>query len=359
MSLIDEIIDRSGDFFIVGLPGAELDNSDTEFLESFRPGGVILFERNIIDPVQLKNLCEKIESIIPDVFICADQEGGRVARLPEPFTQFPPASALGFSGSRQLALEAGEAMALELKAAGINFDFAPVLDLATNKDNEVIGDRAFGSDPQEVAALGKAFIKGMQSTGILACAKHFPGHGDTETDSHLDLPVILHKVELLKNREWVPFITASNSGVAAIMTAHIIFSEIDKELPATLSPGIISLIRSEIGHQGLIITDDLEMKAISKNFSVADASLKAISAGVNMSLICHERSLMFEAREMLVESLAKKEISVDQMKISLSNISDAKDKIKSIKESSGKHLSTLIGCQKHRILAEKIASYLT
>jgi beta-N-acetylhexosaminidase len=351
----EETAQDAGKFFIVGLPGLELDSHDIYFLEKFKPGGVILFERNISSPVQISILCGELASLLPEVLICVDQEGGRVARLPEPFTKFPPMRALGNSGSATLAERLGRAIASELIAAGINFDLAPVLDLATNPENTVIGDRSMGDDPRLVAELGASFIKGMQEAGVMACAKHFPGHGDCETDSHEELPVLRHNLEFLQNRELIPFKEAVAAGVGAMMTAHLHLVALDLEYPASLSELIMALLRESLNFKGLIVTDDMEMKAVSDNYTVEEASLKAVEAGADMVLICHSRDIMLAAREALEKALYDRKISSKTAKRSYKTILKAQKRFARPPESPE---AKVIGCEEHLALANELATYL-
>src|SRR5690606_667232 len=250
-------------------------------------GGVILFARNIRDPVQVANLTRSLQQLaqssgarIP-LFIATDQEGGIVARLRSPAAVMPGAMALGAASSPELAYEAGRSTARQLLAVGINMNFAPVVDVNNNPANPVIGVRSFGEDPELVAELGAAFIRGQQEEGVISTAKHFPGHGDTDTDSHIALPRADHPRVRLDQVELVPFRAAIAAGVDAIMTAHVTFPSIDPTpgLPATLSHRVLTgLLREELGHEGLIVTDAMEMQAITANFGIAEAAVRAVEA---------------------------------------------------------------------------------
>src|SRR6185295_725173 len=216
-----------------------------------------------------------------------DQEGGRVARLKEPFTVWPPMATLGRSGDEALARRFAKALATELRAVGITLDYAPVLDIHTNPKNPIIGDRALAEDADSVARLGAAIIQMLQVNGVAACGKHFPGHGDTSVDSHLELPLIDHPPDRIKRVELVPFREAVKAGVAFIMTAHVLVPSLDEENPATLSRRIVQgMLRDEVGYPGVILSDDLEMKAIAKTYAVPDAAVQAIAAGCDGLLIC-------------------------------------------------------------------------
>src|SRR5439155_16203179 len=225
----------------------------------------------------------------PDLplWVSIDQEGGRVARLKEPFTEWPPMATLGRSGDVKLAERFAKALATELKTVGITLDYAPVLDIHTNPKNPVIGDRALAEKAADVARLGAAIVRTLQAEGIAACGKHFPGHGDTSTDSHAELPLVEHPPDRLRQVEFVPFKAAIDAGVATIMTAHVLVPSIDEKRPATLSRRVVyDLLREELKYQGVILSDDLEMKAVAKEYEVPRAATLAIGAGCDGVLIC-------------------------------------------------------------------------
>ena len=227
--------------------------------------------------------------LVPDLplWVSVDQEGGRVARLKAPFTEWPPMAALGRSGDVRLAERFARALAAELRAVGVTLDYTPVLDVHTNSRNPVIGDRALSGKAEEVARFGAAIIRTLQAEGIAACGKHFPGHGDTSTDSHLELPLVEHPPDRLRQVEFVPFRAAIEAGVATIMTAHVLVPSLDEKRPATLSRRIVSgLLREELGYDGVILSDDLEMKAIANEYTVPSAAVLAIEAGCDGVLIC-------------------------------------------------------------------------
>ncbi len=256
-----------GQLLIAGFDGPALTVEIKSLAREFGLGGVILFARNIAEPEQLAELCFEAARLDPDLplWVSIDQEGGRVARLKSPFTEFPPMSTIGRSGDVGLAGRFARAMALELKAVGVSLDYAPVLDVHTNPKNPVIGDRALSDQPDVVARLGAAVIHALQETGVAACGKHFPGHGDTGTDSHLELPLVEHPIERLRSVEFVPFRAAIDAGVASIMTAHLFLPALDELRPATLSTRIVSgVLREELKFEGLILSDDLEMNAVDR-----------------------------------------------------------------------------------------------
>jgi beta-N-acetylhexosaminidase len=235
------------------------------------------------------------------LLVAVDQEGGRVARLraPQGFTEVPPMRALGESGDATLAREVGALLGSELRAVGIDQDYAPVVDVDTNPANPVIGDRALSRDPAAVARLGAALVAGLQSAGVAACAKHFPGHGDTSQDSHRDLPRLPHPLERLRAVELPPFRAVARAGVAAVMTAHVVFEALDPARPATLSPEVMRLLRDEAGFQGCAISDDLEMKAVAEHFPLEEAAPGAVLAGVDALLVCHSAEVQHRAIDLV------------------------------------------------------------
>lgn len=259
-------------------------------------GGVILFARNVSSPEQVAELNRSLKAATPGLLLSSvDQEGGRVARLRQPWTEWPPLRELGKTGDERLAEEMGRVLAVELKSCGFDVDYAPVLDVDSNPANPIIGDRSFGSDPELVGRMGAAMIKGLQAVNVGACGKHFPGHGDTSQDSHLTLPRLPHDLERLRKIELPPFRHAIQAGVASIMTAHVVFEAVDADVPATMSRRVLDgILRQELGFQGVIISDDLEMKAVHQRFPMVEVVEKALNAGVDAFLACKELGLQHE-----------------------------------------------------------------
>ncbi|MGH7176225.1 MAG: beta-N-acetylhexosaminidase [Tepidisphaeraceae bacterium] len=277
--------------------------------------GVVLLARNCGAPTQVRELVTQVKDIADRPFLtCIDHEGGRVMRLGDGFTRLPSARQLGRDSSGAAAREAARTMARELSACGIDMNFAPVMDIDTNPNNPVIGDRSFGDDPNVVARLGCAMIEQMQRGGLLACAKHFPGHGDTSIDSHLDLPSLDHDMARLRRIELVPFVSAIEAGVSAIMTAHVVFRSIDPTVPATMSrPVVDGLLRKEFGFAGVVISDDLEMKAIVDHFGIETAVVRGALAGVDLFLICHTPQYQHLAIEALVKAVERGEVPRERL----------------------------------------------
>ena len=280
-----------GQYLIGSLPAASIPVELRSLAREFDLGGVILFSRNIEAPEQVAELAAESEALGRELpaWVSVDQEGGRVARLKEPFTRWPPMATLGRAGtdSEQLAERFAAALATELLAVGITLDYAPVLDIHTNPKNPVIGDRALAERAEDVAKLGRVIIRTLQAAGLAACGKHFPGHGDTSTDSHFELPLVEHPPDRLRAIEFEPFRAAVAEQVAFIMTAHVLVPAFDPNRPASLSPEIVQkLLRDELKYEGVIVSDDLEMKAISARHDVPDAAVDAIRAGCDAILVC-------------------------------------------------------------------------
>jgi beta-N-acetylhexosaminidase len=278
-----------GSLLIGGFRGTSLPADYEKLLRSGRRGGAILFKANAIDgSAQLASLARQVHAALPAPLLGVDQEGGRVARLGAPFLKVPPMRAIGRRNDPALAEAIARALGMELAAVGVTVNFAPVLDVDTCALNPVIGDRSFGSDPALCARLGVAWIRGLESAGLLATGKHFPGHGDTSTDSHFELPVVRHSVTRLQDVEWVPFRAAIAHGVAALMTAHVVYPSIDAELPATLSAAVCTRLRRELGFDGMLVSDDLEMRAVADSWPAGDAAVRAVAAGCDAILVCHD-----------------------------------------------------------------------
>jgi beta-N-acetylhexosaminidase len=335
----------------------------------FDLGGVTLFSRlgNIESPGQVAELAFDVRSLGLELpaWIGIDQEGGRVARLRSPFTEWPPMAALGRSDNPVLAREFARALGAELSAVGISLDYAPVLDIHTNPKNPVIGDRALGEKPDSVAKLGRVIIEELQRAGVAACGKHFPGHGDTSSDSHLELPIVEHPPDRLRAVEFVPFKAAIDAGVAFIMTAHVLVTSIDEERPATLSRRIVTdILRDELAFTGVIVSDDLEMKAISNTYRPGDAAVAAIAAGCDAVLMCGAGSraaieLQAAALEALVHAVEDGRLSVGQVEDSLARNRRAKERfLREWRPPTAAALKSVIGSDKHRAISEQMASFV-
>ena len=332
----------------------------------FGLGGVILFARNIGEPEQVAELCYESARLEPDLplWVSVDQEGGRVARLKAPFTEWPPMATLGRSGDERLVERFARALATELKAIGITLDYTPVLDILTNAKNPVIGDRALSSSAEEVGRLGAVLIRTLQAEGVAACGKHFPGHGDTSTDSHLELPLIEHPPDPLRRVEFVPFRAAVRADVATIMTAHIFVPALDEQRPATLSRHVIfDLLRTELGYEGVILSDDLEMKAIANNYAVPEAAVLAIEAGCDGVLICSaDHDTQAATLEALIHAVETNRLPYGRVEDALKRQQRAKERFLGAamvsRPAKGKALRQVLGSDAHRAVADEMARFL-
>jgi len=281
-----------GQHFMLGLrPTTTLDPLDRQLLRDLRPAGVILFKSNFRHDCSYDEWLSGHADLIAAIreatgreklFIAIDHEGGRVCRTPPPVTRYCYARSWAESAGA-----VGAAMGVELASLGINLNFAPVLDIDSNPANPVIGDRSFGQTAEAVSAAAGAFMEQMQAHGVRACGKHFPGHGDTRVDSHYELPVVDATPEVLRSRELKPFVAAIERGIGMIMTSHILFTSLDDEFPATLSGRITQqLLRGEMGFNGVIVSDDIGMHAVSAMFERPDAAIRFMAAGNDMLMIC-------------------------------------------------------------------------
>ncbi len=293
-----------GGLVVGGFEGTSLPEPFARALSNGRRGGAILFKRNITsDPAQVAALTRAIHRAAGEPpLVGVDQEGGRVVRLGAPLIEVPPMRTVASWGDADFAERLARAVGAELAALGFTIVFAPVLDVNTRADNPVIGDRAFGDDPDTCARFGAAWIRGLQSAGLLACGKHFPGHGDTTKDSHFDLPVVDRARDELERVELTPFRAAAAAGVASMMTAHVVYPAIDPALPATLSHAVCTDLRERLGFGAMLVSDDLEMRAIAARWSIEDASVQAIEAGCDALLICAS----VENQERAAEALTRK-----------------------------------------------------
>ncbi|SIQ18801.1 beta-N-acetylhexosaminidase [Halanaerobium kushneri] len=332
--------EKVGQLFQIGFSGPQVDSKIKDMIENYHIGGVIYFSRNIENPAQTAELSNQLQELAVNsgaklpLFISADQEGGTVTRL-KGATHFPGNMALGAANNKEFAYLAGEAVGDELKNLGINVNLAPDLDVNNNPDNPVIGVRSFGEDPKLVAELGTSYIKGLQSKGVIATAKHFPGHGDTAVDSHLDLPVIRHSRSRLEEVELYPFKKAIEAGVDSIMTAHIYFPTIEKEkgIPATLSKAVLTdLLREELNFKGLIITDCMEMNAIVNTFGTVEGAVKTIEAGSDTVLVSHSYQKQKKAINAVIKAVKNGRISEERINQSLKRILSLKGKRISLAE---------------------------
>lgn len=310
--------EKVGQVLMVGFSGKDPEGAAAA-IRDLKVGGIIYFARNTGSVAETAALSQTLQDTAASsgnlpLLISVDQEGGPVVRLDKGLPLMPGPMSLGATGDPDLAFKVARAVGTQIRAAGINVNLAPVLDVNDNPDNPVIGVRSFGSDPALVETLGTASVQGFLSAGALPVGKHFPGHGNTSVDSHLDLPVLPHPLERLSEVELRPFKAAIRKGLPAIMTAHIIFKAIDPDLPATLSaPVLEGLLRRDLGFQGLIMTDCMEMNAISKYFGTARGAVMALKAGADMVLISHTPELQRQAYETILEAVRSGEVPLARL----------------------------------------------
>lgn len=311
-----------GQKLLTGFSGTELTDELRELVRREQVGNVILFRENILSTEQLRRLCRELREFITEEtgvppLIAIDQEGGAVSRLPSECAVTPSAMALAATGRVENAYAAGQVIGRELAALGVNLNLAPVMDVNSNPDNPVIGVRSFGADPQTVAAYGVAMLRGIKESGVLACAKHFPGHGDTAVDSHRGLPVVTKSLAELETCELVPFRAALEAGVDAIMTAHILFPRLtDDGVPATMSRTMVTgLLRRRLGFPGLIISDCLMMDAIAREYGVIEGGVAACAAGVDLLCVSHSTELTAQVCQALRERVDAEELALSVQRI--------------------------------------------
>jgi beta-N-acetylhexosaminidase len=315
---LQELIGR---VITTGIPGPRLDAATRRALGRLLPSGIILFRRNIENLEQLGSLVTELHALPSRPLVSIDHEGETVTRLGPPFTRFPVAAEVGRSNDPDLAQAVGRAMGSELASAGIDIDFAPVLDVHSNPANPIIGKRAFATDPDRAGNLGVAFMRGLHAGGVLSCGKHFPGHGDTDRDSHSELPLVARNRAELEAVELKPFRAAVAAGVPMLMTAHVLYPALDPLRPATLSRPILhDLLRGEIGFRGVVVSDDLEMGAIRQHGAVPDAAVEALAAGVDWLLVCNDLDLSLAVAERLEEAVGRSEIAVGVLETAAARI---------------------------------------
>lgn len=318
--------------FIVGITGDSLSYEEAKRLSILNPAGVILFKDNITTgtdwPDRLRTFINDIRQVINrhKIIVSIDHEGGRVHRLREPISHFPPAFSWG-----DLTEEVGQKMGEELASLGINLDYAPSLDVLSEESNTVIGDRAFSDDPEIAALRGVEFLRGLRSADVMGCGKHFPGHGGTVADSHFELPVLDRSEDDIRAMDLPPFIAAIQNGLSLMMTAHVVYPALDADNPATLSPKILTgLLRNQLGFKGCVISDALEMKAVAQT---EDATLaeQFIRAGGDLFLLGQKDDHGTPTERAL------------KIKEQLAALSSASADFQSLLEGSGRRVRSLLG----------------
>ncbi|MGN7412601.1 beta-N-acetylhexosaminidase [Paenibacillus sp. SAF-068] len=325
--------EKIGQMILAGVQGTMLDDQAKQMITDQKVGGIIFYANNV---TTLEGTAKFVQSIketnqsnpVP-IFMSVDQEGGKVSRMPETVESIPSNKKVGQTKDSDLAETMGRLLARQVQLAGFNVDFAPVLDVNSNPKNPVIGDRSFGSSAELVSRMGIAEMKGLRSEGIIPVVKHFPGHGDTSVDSHLDLPVVIKTEKQLAKLEWIPFQAAVKEQVEAVMVAHILFPKLDPDHPASLSDVIIGEhLRGEFKYDGVVITDDLSMGAIAKNFKLNEAALATVKAGSDILLVAHSYESAKTIFDTLISAVKSGEISESRIDESVYRILALKQKYK-------------------------------
>lgn len=325
--------EKIGQLLIVGFDGYELNEDIEKLIKENCVGGIILFGNNIENSRQLMNLTNALKTNnlnnkIP-LFISVDEEGGRVSRMPGEFKKLPSNKIIGEINNSNLSYNIGKIISKQLTSLGFNMNFAPVLDINSNPQNSVIGDRSFGDTPDIVTKLGIKTMEGLKDGNIIPVVKHFPGHGDTSVDSHVGLPLVNHNMKRLNEFELVPFKEAIKNDADVIMISHILLPKIDSIYPATMSKTIITdVLRNDLNFNGVVITDDMTMGAITKNYDIPNAAVKSINAGTDIILVCHDYDNEMAVITALKEAVKNKVITEDRLNESVYRILKLKEKYK-------------------------------
>lgn len=351
-----------GQHFFIGISGHALTANEKKFIVESNIGGVCLFGRNVAEPKQVHELCKEIQSLRHQqsdkaaLFISIDMEGGRVHRLKSPFTHWPALRKLGDLDAPTVSFHFANRMGQEMKAVGINLDWAPCVDVFTNDRNTAIGDRSISSDPELVAKHASALVRGYIKAEIITCAKHFPGHGNTIVDSHDDLPVEDADLQRLNSCELIPFKRTFKSRVDMVMTSHIQYPAIDPQWPVTLSEIFVTgLVRNELKYRGLIVTDDLGMKAMTKNYGLQEVPVRALQAGVDLLLYCNDPEVPPVALEAVIKAVEQGALKVEKLADSHRRILEfKKTKIPNPDPMPLEQALKLIGTEENLRLAEAI-----
>jgi beta-N-acetylhexosaminidase len=316
--------------------------------------GVAIYPRNFTSPAELLALTDELRrAAAGPILIGIDQEGGTQFSLPPPFTAWPSPAQLGRLGDAKLVEEVARAIAVELRAVGVNADFAPMLDLAVNPESPVTKGRSFGRMPGEVARLGAAFLRGLAAEGVLGCAKHFPGHGDTTLDPHLDLPIFDGTRARLQQEELVPFAAAIEANAPMIMTAHILLPKIDSDLPASISPAVLDgILRNDLKFIGVILADDLGMGALAQRYSCGDSAVMTLQAGTDIAMLCHDTSVVRGTIDAVTAALENVRFDAEKWAASRMRVAVLRETIRAA-EKSAPPLS-IIGCRAHQMLAQSV-----
>lgn len=361
-----ELERKIGQLLVAGFEGKTITPKIKKLIHDYHVGSIILFSRNIGTPEEVLQLTSNLQKEAKaagyekPLLICLDQENGVVSRIHQGLSSFPGSMALGATDNPQYAYEIGLATGKELKVLGINWNLAPVLDVNNNPDNPVIGVRSFGENAEKVAEFGEAMMKGLQDAGVMTSLKHFPGHGDTNVDSHLDLPGISHEMERLEKVELVPFKACIQAGADSVMAAHVYFPALEPEenTPATLSRRVyVDLLREKLGFTGAITTDCMEMKAISKTIGTEKGAVKALQAGTDFVMISHTYAVQEGAIQEIISAVETGKLSLSRIEKSIQRIQLLKEKYTSwadLHSPEAKDALQIVGSQKHQKLAQTI-----
>lgn len=351
-----------GQHIMIGLAGPTLTPDEKDFIIENNIGGVTLFGRNLVDPKQIHSLCSEIQSLrhkMPDkapLFIGIDREGGRVSRLKPPFTTWPPLKKIGDLDNPTMSFHYMYCLGEELKAVGINLDYAPCVDIFNNPKNTVIGDRAVSSDVNMVAKHASALVRGLLKSDVVACAKHFPGHGHTLIDSHEDLPVENLDLKRLEDVELQPFKKAFRARVDMVMIAHILFPKIDPKYPASLSDVFIKkILKGDCRYRGLVISDDLGMGALVKRYSTEEIAIRSLQAGQDLLLYCNDLEAPPKALDAIIDACANGPLNPDEIEINYRKLLQfKKDKIRDPDPIPYEEAQKIIGNDHYKRVAQAV-----
>lgn len=317
--------EKIGQMLVAGVNGTQMDEPTKKLIQTHKVGGFIFFSDHLKRPEQTVRFLNQLKDANTDnplpLLLSVDQEGGNVTRLPGGIANFPTNQKIGNANDPDISYEVGSLLGQELKEFGFNLNFAPVLDVNSNPDNPIIGDRSFSADPDIVSELGIQTMKGIESQGVISSIKHFPGHGDTSVDSHLALPVVNKSLQELQSLELIPFKRAIDDGADLVMVAHILLPKLDDTYPSSLSKSVVTeLLREKLDYKGVVITDDMTMKAIADNYGMGDAAVQAVKAGSDLILIAHDAQKAVTALEALKSAVRQGEISEDRIDESVKRI---------------------------------------
>ena len=350
----------AGQLLTVGFDGTTVPRELADRIAASEVGGVVLFRPNVVDPAQVAALVRELRAAAPadlPLIVSVDQEGGLVQRVRAPATVWPPMLSVGEGGDPSRTAAVGRALGDELAALGIGWNFAPVLDVHTNPANPVIGNRAFGTTPEAAAAHALAFWRGLRAAGLVGCGKHFPGHGDTRTDSHHELPVVDHDLDRLRRVELAPFVAAIAAGAEALMTAHVVYPALDPDRPATLSRRIATdLLRGELGFRGVLVSDDLGMKAVADRHTIEEIATGAVEAGVDHLIIREPATRQQAAFEALVRAAEARPDFRARVEASAARVAELKRRCAVRDPAPAAQLPSLLGTPAHRALAASFAA---